>query len=160
VRPSAPLLLLLLAVWLGAPRAHAQLGLVLGAIRYVPNRVFDALDLVRLRARVGPGRGATLRAGDRLEMLRGDYRTVFAGLPGPRRDRLPRLPVGLDVRHPYDPDAPDRTPRGWGDPGYGRGELTAGFQLGFLGLELGVDVRQIFDFGFGLIGLDPSDDDW
>jgi hypothetical protein len=150
----------LLLVLLCAPRARAQFGLVFGAVRYVPNRVFDALDLVRLRVRIGPGRGATLRAGDRLELLRGSYRTVYAGLPGPRRSRFPRLPVGLDFRHPPDPEAPPPEPGGWSDPGYGRGECAAGFQLGFLGLELGVDVLQILDFGVGLIGLDPADDDW
>jgi hypothetical protein len=159
VRGLAFLAALLLGL-LGAPRASAQLDLVLGAIRYVPNRVFDALDLVRLRVRAGPGSGVTLRAGDRLELLRGAYRTVFAGLPGPRRSRWPRLPVGLDVRYPRDPEAPPPEPVGWGDPGYGRGECAAGFQLGALGLELGVDVLQVLDFGLGLIGLDPSDDDW
>jgi hypothetical protein len=162
VRAPGLLVLLLLGVLLGAPRAHAQLDLVLGAIRYVPNRVFDALDLVRLRARIGPGNALTLRAGEHLELFRGDYRTVFAGLPGPRRSRFPRLPVGMESRFTRDPGALDPldTPRAWGDPGHGRGECAAGFQFGFLGLELGVDLLQILDFGVGLIGLDPSDDDW
>lgn len=158
--------LALLALLLGAlaapSRVQAQLDLVISAVRYLPNRVLDALDLVRLRVRVGPGKAFTLRAGNGLELFRGDYRTLFAGLPGPRRGKLPRLPVGLEARSAPESDSSD-VPESellWTDPGYGRAELALGFQLGVLGLELGVDPLQILDFGFGLIALDPLDDDW
>jgi hypothetical protein len=142
-------------------RSHAQLGLVISAIRYVPNRILDALDLVRVRVRVGPGKAFNLRAGNGLELFRGSYSTLFAGLPGPRSGKLPRLPVGPEARTALEtgPDPPEQ-PSPWTDPGYGRAELAMGFQAGFLGLEVGVDPLQILDFGFGLITLDPLDDDW
>jgi hypothetical protein len=152
-------LLALLGALAAPSRSQAQLGLVISAIRYVPNRVLDALDVVRLRVRVGPGEAFTLRAGSGLEFFRGDYRTLFAGLPGPRRGKLPRLPLGVEARSAAEAGLPDEELL-WTDPGYGRAELALGFQAGVLGLEFGVDPLQILDLGFGLISLDPLDDDW
>jgi hypothetical protein len=142
--------------------ARAQFGTAIAVVKYVPNRVFDALDLVRLRVRLGPGNAFVLRAGSRLEYFRGGYRCGFVGLPGPRRGPWPRLPVGLEGRMlPPPVDGERRAPEIWGgDPGYGRGETGLGFQAGVLGLELGVTPLQILDFAFGLIFLDPADDDW
>jgi hypothetical protein len=115
-----------------------------------------------MRVRVGPGSALELRAGDRLEFFRGGYRSVFLGLPGARNSPWPRLPFGLEGRvTPARVEGSREQPEIWGgDPGYGRSETVLGFQAGFLGLELGVNPKQLFDLGVGLIFLDPADDDW
>jgi len=142
-----------------APGAHAQVGMLTALVKYGPNRVLDVLDVVRLRVRVGPGRSFGARAGEPFEYFRGSYRTLFVGLPGPRSGPLPRLPAGLEARAVRDPEG-EGAQLSWGDPGYGRRECALGFQAGVLGLDLGVDPLQILDFAFGLIALDPLDDDW
>jgi len=153
---------LMVAVLAPAPRARAQIGTALAVVKWAPNRALDLLDVVRLRVRVGPGSALELRAGDRVEYFRGRYRSVFAGFPGTRDSPWPRLPVGLEGRSTQlageDPSAEADF---WGgDPGYGRSEAVFGFQAGLLGLELGLNPLQLLDLGFGIIFLDPADDDW
>jgi hypothetical protein len=144
---------------LAAPRAQAQVGMLIAVVKYVPNRALDALDLLRLRLRVGPGNAFAARAGEPFEYFRGRYRSVFAGLPGPRRGPLPRLPVGIEARDRRDSEG-EGARLAWGDPGYALRECALGFQAGVFGLDLGTDPTQWLDFAFGLIGLDPADDDW
>jgi hypothetical protein len=141
---------------------RAQLSTAIEVVKYLPNRALDVLDLVRLRVRMGPGNALELRAGDRLEYFRGSYRCGFIGLPGARRGPWPRLPLGLEGRvTPPAIDESEEPPRFWGDdPGYGRSETVLGFQAGLLGLELGVNPLQFLDLAFGIIFLDPADDDW
>jgi hypothetical protein len=62
---------------------------------YLPNRIFDVLDLVRLRVRVGPGLSAGARAGPAKAFL-GAHASVFVGLPGPRQEPRVPLPVGFE----------------------------------------------------------------
>jgi hypothetical protein len=154
-------LALVLAVLGGAPRARAQdvIGGAIGLVKYVPNRVLDALDVVRLRVRAGPGAAVTARASRDLSFFRGRYVALFAGLPGPRNRRWPRLPAGLESRAANEPDESVGALPGT-DPGYSPSEWDLGFQAGVLGLEVGVDPLELLDFAFGLITLDPGDDDW
>ena len=64
------------------PRAEA--GVFTNILFYIPNRVFDVLDIVRLRLRVGPGISVGVRATKPLTAFIGPHMTVWAGLPGPR----------------------------------------------------------------------------
>ena len=57
---------------------------------FLPNRVFDVLDIVRLRVRVGPGIAAGARATRPVSVFVGAYTSWFVGLRGPRGE--PRLP--------------------------------------------------------------------
>lgn len=63
---------------------------------YLPNRVFDLLDLARARGRLGPGIGLSARATKPLSASAGTDASVFVGLPGPRGEPKVSLPVGME----------------------------------------------------------------
>lgn len=65
---------------------------------YLPNRIFDVLDIVRARVKVGPGFGAGVRVTDVGELYLGSYASVFAGLPGPRQQPAIPIPAGIESR--------------------------------------------------------------
>ncbi|MFH0943757.1 MAG: hypothetical protein V2A76_01050 [Planctomycetota bacterium] len=63
---------------------------------YLPNRVFDILDIVRARLRVGPGWSFSVRATELLDLnMVGAHATVFVGLRGPGHE--PRIPWPFGV---------------------------------------------------------------
>ena len=82
---------------MGRP-APVEAGVIGAIVFYVPNRVFDLMDIVRFRLRVGPGISAGVRATRPLSAFVGFHSSAFIGLPGPRgKAKLP-LPVGFDLR--------------------------------------------------------------
>ena len=64
-------------------------------VLYIPNRILDAFDMVRLRARVGPGVAVDARMTQPASVFAGSYYSVYVGLPGPRNRPMPKSPVGL-----------------------------------------------------------------
>ncbi len=128
-------------------------------VAYVPNRVLDALDVVRLRARVGPGFAVGVRATELADVYVGSYAALYLGLPGPRGRRVPKLPVGFENDHGVEVSVVDAS-SGFGfGPGYGATEFGAGFQAAILGIDLGIDPFEILDLAAGLVLLDPRGDD-
>ena len=126
---------------------------------YVPNRLLDMADMFRLRLRVGPGLAVNLRMTDFANFYAGRYHTAFIGLPGPRMQPQPRLPVGLEQERGIilmDVDATDDLPY---SPHYSPSEFVCGGQFLILGIEAGFDPVEIGDFLSGLILLDPRGDD-
>ena len=95
------LMLTFLPVWGAEAQGADGPGIVHRVVAYVPNRVLDVFDLVRLRVRVGPGFAIGIRATEAADVFAGSYLSVYAGLPGPRSRRLPRLPLGLDTVCPF-----------------------------------------------------------
>jgi hypothetical protein len=65
-------------------------------VTYLPCRVLDLLDVVRLRARVGPGAAVGVRATEAADFFIGSYWSLYAGLPGPREG--PRRGFRLELR--------------------------------------------------------------
>lgn len=63
---------------------------------YIPNRVMDLFDMVRLRVKAGPGLSAHVRVTDFASFYVGGHKTVYAGLPGPRYPASVRSPLGLE----------------------------------------------------------------
>ena len=143
-----------------APGEERGRGVVRRIVTYVPSRIFDALDMVRLRARVGRGMAVGLRATELADFYLGAYSTVYAGLPGPRGRVRPRLPAGLESRVGVELGAGDATFGGGTGPSYGSAEVGAGLQVMLLGFDVGVDPFEILDFLGGLVLLDPGGDDF
>jgi hypothetical protein len=128
-------------------------------VTYVPNRLLDVLDVVRLRARVGPGFAVGVRATELADLYLGSYAALYVGLPGPRGRRVPKLPVGFENDHGVEVSVVDAS-SGFGfDPGYTATEFGLGFQAAILGIDLGIDPFEIVDLAAGLVLLDPRGDD-
>jgi hypothetical protein len=140
---------------LGRP-APAEAGVVKNIVLYIPNRIFDFVDIFRVRARVGPGISVGVRATRPLSAFVGFHSGVFIGLPGPRgKVKLP-LPVGFDLRSGAQVSLADVSA---GGPYYGPLEVGGELQLLFVGLNVGVGVWEIADFITGLVFIDLVGDD-
>ena len=126
---------------------------------YIPNRLFDVLDIVRLRVRVGPGMAIGARVTKLTEVYLGSYTGIYAGLPGPRGRKLPRLPVGLESRTGVAVSLADASTGLGFAPKYGYTECGLGFQLAFIGLDVGVDPMEVVDVALGLVTIDICKDD-
>jgi hypothetical protein len=130
------------------------------ALLYIPNRIFDVLDIVRARIRLGPGIGFDVRATQYADFFIGSYFTVYAGLPGPRGRMIPVLPVGVETRSGIEVSIVDATVEGFNGPDYGTGEFGLGLQIFMIGFDVGIDPFEIVDFVAGLFTFDPMDDDF
>lgn len=129
-------------------------------IWYLPNRIMDLFDCFRVRGRIGPGLSAGARITDYAAFYAGSYDSIYAGLPGPRRHRLVRSPVGRENLKGVviaGVDATDDTSCG---PDYGQSEIAAGAHLLIVGAEAGIDPAEICDFISGFFFLDLGRDDF
>lgn len=127
---------------------------------YLPNRLLDVVDVCRVRVRVGPGFALGARLTDYGSIYLGSYRSVYLGLPGPRKMPVPRSPVGLEEWKGivlFGVDATDETSHG---PDYQNSEIGVGVHLGLLGADVGVDPVDLWDLVAGFFFLDPKGDDW
>lgn len=142
-----------------APAQKPSKSLLHKVLMYLPNRALDLVDVFRLRARVGPGLSAHVRATEYLNACAGSYKSVFVGLPGPREDEKLRPLWGredLKGMMLLGVDATDDTPHA---PGYSDSEFNVGAHLLIVGAEVGFDPVQFGDFLAGIIGMDPRGDD-
>jgi hypothetical protein len=165
-RAAAALVLLLAA----APPAAAQadppaqdadaLRPLLRVLGYLPSRALDLLDTLRLRGRVGPGTAVSLRASESADLFFGSYTSLYAGLPGPRGGRLPRLPAGMETRSGAELGAADLSSGVGFGPRYSTTEVGAGFQLFMIGADIGIDPVELADWVVGFAGIDLRGDDW
>jgi hypothetical protein len=128
---------------------------------WIPNRVFDVLDVVRLRVRVGPGFSASVRATELADAALGGHAALFAGLPGPRSAPSIAWPLGLESYAGLELSVievgSEEDPHG---PQYGPLEVGAGAHLLLVGLDLGVDPYDALDLVAGILLLDPKGDDF
>jgi len=140
---------------LGSP-ARAEAGVFKFIVCYIPNRIFDFMDIGRARLRVGPGISVGVRATRPLSAFVGFHSTAFVGLPGPRgKPKLP-LPVGFDLRSGAQASVIDVSA---GGPYYGPLEIGGELQLFIVGANVGIGVWEIVDFVTGFVGFDLQDDD-
>jgi hypothetical protein len=127
---------------------------------YLPNRVLDLLDIVRVRARVGPGIAAGVRVTNVAALYLGSYASIYAGLPGPRQRVLPRSPIGLES-HNGVAFGPFSASANMGmDPDYSPTEVGLGLQAVVVGVDVGIDPVEIVDFVGGVFLFDLRDDDF
>ena len=125
-------------------------------LMYQPHRIFDIFDVVRARARVGPGIGVGARITKLTDVFAGAYWTVWAGMPGPRGKPRISLPVGIDTRAGVGVSVAQAT----AGMKYGVAEVGADFQLLLVGVNFGVDPFDILDRVAGFFFLDPVGDDF
>jgi hypothetical protein len=126
---------------------------------YLPNRLFDLCDVVRLHARVGTGFAAGARVTRYLPAFVGDYGALWLGLPGPRgRAKLP-LPVGIESQSGFEAGPAAAGSRAQA-PVYGVGEIGVGGMLYVVGAEVGVDPYELADFLAGFALVDFARDDY
>lgn len=128
-------------------------------VMYLPNRVLDVFDIVRLRVRVGPGVAAGVRATEVASAFAGSYASVYVGLPGPRNRPLPKLPVGVESRSGLQVSLLDASATGGVGPDYGPAEIGAGVQAIMVGFDVGVDPLEILDLAAGFLFIDLRNDD-
>ena len=141
---------------MGRP-SQAEAGAVKTIVCYVPNRVFDLMDILRLRVRVGPGISAGVRATRPLSAYLGLHSTFFIGLPGPRETKRIPWPLGLDLRAGAQASIADASS---GTPYYDPLEVGFEVQPLLVGVNVGIGVFEIFDFFTGLICIDLQGDDF
>lgn len=132
---------------------------IVGILLYLPNRVFDLLDIVRFKVRVGPGIAAGARVTELVELYAGTYTSLYAGFPGPRLKPTLPLPVGLESHNGVSASVVDATVDGGIGPDYSPTEVGAGFQLLILGFDFGIDVVEAADFVSGIFTIDLRSDD-
>lgn len=133
-------------------------GILESILLYLPNRLFDLVDIVRLRARVGPGFAMGVRATKIVQANLGGYSTVFVGLPGPRQDPSFPLPLGLEMYAGAALSVAEVGTNTWG-PDYSPTEFGVHTQLALVGFDIGIDPYEIVDLALGLVFLDPVGDD-
>lgn len=125
-------------------------------LMYVPNRIFDLLDIFRIRVRVGPGIAVGVRATKPGSIFFGSYETVFAGLPGPRGEADIPVPAGLEVRGGVQASVLDLSNQG---PYYDPLEIGLEVQPLIAGVNIGIGLFEIVDFATGFLFIDfPNDD--
>ena len=135
----------------------AEGGVLMNIICYIPNRVFDVLDIVRLRLRVGPGISVGVRATKPVSAFLGTHLTVWAGLHGPRGRLWLPLPFGFEARSGAQASVVDLA-----KSGCYYGPLEVGFetQLFLLGPNIGVAPYELLDCLAGFFFIDLQGDDF
>jgi hypothetical protein len=140
---------------------EAPPGLAHRILFYLPNRVFDVMDVVRARARIGSGIGVSARATSPASVFLGTYQSVFVGLPGPRsRPEVP-LPFGVDNYQGIKLSVADRsTADDPYSPRYSPTEIGAGVHLFLPGVDVGIDPFEVLDLVTGFLFIDLRKDDY
>src|SRR5262245_51506207 len=148
------------------PRAESfaaahEAGLGSKLLLWIPNRLLDLFDIVRLRVRVGPGISVSARATEAADVAVGTHLTVFAGLPGPRGEKKISLPIGLETYAGLEVSLLEAGSEDEGTgPRYGPTEVGAGAQALLVGIDVGVEPYDALDFLAGILFLDPRGDDF
>jgi hypothetical protein len=128
---------------------------------WLPNRVFDVLDLVRLRVRAGPGFTIGARVTELVDVSLGSHATVWAGLHGPRKSPQIPWPLGLETYAGMEVSVVDvGTEEDKHGPQYGPLEIGVGTQLVIVGFDIGIEPYDALDLVLGILTLDPKGDDF
>ncbi len=135
-------------------------GPVAAVLLYLPNRIFDLLDVVRARVRVGPGLAVDARVTEVADVFVGSYESAFVGVPGPRRWRRINWPFGAEGRSGVEvSELAKETFAEEHEPRHDPLEIGVGAQILILGFAVGLAPVEIVDFFTGLVGIDLVDDD-
>jgi hypothetical protein len=129
-------------------------------LMYLPNRLFDLFDMVRLRARVGPGFALSARATEALDATLGGYTSIYVGLPGPRHEPRIPWPLGIENFAGVEVSVVGSSEEDPYEPKFGNLEVGAGTHLLLVGLDVGVDPGEVVDFVLGLVTVDFKKDDY
>ena len=138
--------------------AHSPLDVAWKVLAYLPNRVFDLTDIVRVQVRAGPGWAVSARATRWMPLFIGGYQATWLGLPGPRGRASVPIPFGIASQTGFSFGPAQSSDSQM--PNYGAGEFGAGGQLYMLGFDVGFDVVELADFFAGFACVDLSHDDF
>lgn len=135
----------------------AEAGVIKSVAFYLPNRLFDVLDIVRLRLRVGPGLSAGASATEVADVFVGAHTSIYVGLRGSRGKPQIPWPFGIDNRSGTEISVIDETQTNvYNDPlGFG-----AQAQLGIIGINFTFNVYDMLDVLTGLVLIDIAQDDF
>ena len=136
---------------------HAEAGVVKGILLYIPNRIFDVLDIVRLRLRVGPGLSAGASATELADVFVGAHSSIYAGLRGTRGEPQIPWPFGIENRAGAEVSVVDATKSDVRNDPLGFG---AEAQLGIIGINFDLEVYDILDLLTGFVLIDIAKDDF
>ena len=145
---------------LAAQNADTEHSLLHKTAFYLPNRIFDLMDIFRLRLGVGPGLSAGARATKIAQAYVGAQTSVYVGLPGPRQSASIPFPAGLESHNGLALGPVDATANMWAGPNYSSTEIGASVFPFIFGLDFGFDPWELVDFGVGIFGFDLRDDDF
>ena len=130
-----------------------------GIVMYVPNRVMDVLDIVRLRIRLGIGAGAGVRVTKPLTVFIGGYEAIYFGLPGPRLKPEIPWPFGVEEYVGLQAGIVDGTAKEDTGPGYSSTEIGVSVHAFLPGIDIGIDPGEVVDLALGLLFIDIRGDD-
>lgn len=150
------LLKFFLIIQTAVPR-HAEAGPIKSIVLYIPNRVFDVLDIIRLRLRVGPGISVGVHATEVASLFLGTHTTAWAGLHGPRGETVVPWPAGVESRSgvqvgPIDPSVTECY--------YDPLEIGLELQVLLIGPNFGIGLFEVVDLLTGLLFIDLQGDDF
>lgn len=126
---------------------------------YIPNRLLDVFDFMRLRVRVGPGVAVGVRATKLLSAFIGGYSSIYAGLPGPRLAPVVKWPIGLENYAGVGVSLADATAGGNFGPNYSNTEFEVSVHPLIIGFDIGVDPVEVLDLALGFLFIDIRGDD-
>lgn len=130
-------------------------------LMYIPNRIFDLLDIVRARVRLGPGISVGARVTSIATVFVGGHSTAYVGVPGPRGKPEIPLPFGLeDSAGPMLAPAKESDEEAARHPYYGPMEIGAEAQVAIVGFSVGVEPLEALDFLAGIFFIDLKGDDY
>lgn len=127
---------------------------------YLPNRLLDVADIARARVRIGPGVALNAHVTKVVQAGLGSYMTLYAGLPGPRQKRTPRLPVGVEAYSGGALSVAEASFETGYEPEYSPTEIGAGIHFVLLGVDVGIDPLEVVDLITGIVGVDIVKDDY
>jgi hypothetical protein len=127
---------------------------------YIPNRILDVFDFVRLRVRVGPGIAVGVRATKPITLAFGGYTSIYAGLPGPRREPTINLPIGIENYVGAEVSVLDGSNEGRFSPNYSPTEIGVSVHPLIVGLDVAVDPLEVVDLALGFLFIDLCGDDF
>ena len=138
-------------------RTSSTLGNVL---LYLPNRVFDLLDIVRLKVRVGPGIGAGFQITKPIRLNLGAHSSVWVGLPGARQERIFPWPAGFEAKAKAAASVFSSSAGISTGPDHSYSQIGIEAQAALVGLDVAIDPVEIADFLAGFFLIEIREDDF
>ncbi len=127
---------------------------------YLPNRVFDLLDIFRLRVRVGPGIAAGFQITKPVRLRLGAHSSVWVGLPGARQRRSFPWPAGFQANARAAASVFSVSSDISTGPDHSYSEVSVEAHAAMVGLDVGIDPVEIVDFFAGIFLVEVREDDF